>query len=531
MHRYLLLILSVVFSQTPVLAKTDIENKLKHELGNWINPDEPGCSVAYGKADKTYFYSLGMESISSQKYLNKHTRYHTASISKQFTSHLAIKLAQSGKLKLHQAIAEILPELKKIPRISIAQLMNHSSGLSEHWSIFELQGRTLREHYTQADAYSLITQKNFLEFEPGSQFSYSNGGYVVLSKLIERITGKSLNDNIKIWLSDRHGISAQFQINNVKEETLIPDGYQLIGDQFQGVISNSYIYGDSNLIIDITNFSRWARYLITELNKNPYYVDAIENSHKTFNYFAGLYIDNSNFNLPVLYHSGYFEHTSQSIVLLPKTKEFAIALCNRSDFRPAHITRNILKSVSAATFNTANKSSSDNSKVYKEKLGIGLYYDSLKTKTALIFSQNDDTYYYGHTVGSPGKLNRSGNKQWYRALSTKTIYVNKINDDQIEVTDPQSTTILTKVEFVQFAFGNKARILSYKNDLVGTVKFGFSSSPFIEFTDSVGKLPLRCNHQKQCFSEDGFVIVNANNESQIEVSTLEVRSLLFKLVD
>ncbi|MBN8682595.1 MAG: beta-lactamase family protein [Chitinophagales bacterium] len=116
------------------------------------------------------------------------TRYKIASITKAFTAVLILQLYEQGKLDLGQSIGAYWPEYKGPGRDSVTlhQLLTHSSGIQN----CEAQGLDI---YAQPHSSADILDKYCsgpLVNKPGSQFSYNNGDYMILGKIIENIYKK-----------------------------------------------------------------------------------------------------------------------------------------------------------------------------------------------------------------------------------------------------------------------------------------------------------------------------------------------------
>ncbi len=102
-----------------------------------------------------------------------------------------MKLVEENKLSLEENISKYIPEypVDKGNKITIHNLLSHTSGIPEYFSLLQMKGLIYKEN----DPLDFI--KNFwdleLEFEPGSQLKYSNSGYFVLGVIIEKVTGLS----------------------------------------------------------------------------------------------------------------------------------------------------------------------------------------------------------------------------------------------------------------------------------------------------------------------------------------------------
>ena len=116
--------------------------------------------------------------------------YQIASISKQFTAAAILLLEDEGKLRLDDRVATFLPGITGGDRITIRQLLSHTSGLQDYWP----------QDYSFAAMAKPVTPQAIvdrwarkpLDFEPGTQWQYSNTGYVVAGLIVEKVARQPL---------------------------------------------------------------------------------------------------------------------------------------------------------------------------------------------------------------------------------------------------------------------------------------------------------------------------------------------------
>ena len=120
------------------------------------------------------------------------TRFRIASTTKQFTSALVLRLVEAGKLRLDAHIADYLPSYPRPQgeQITLEHLLTHSSGIPDYPRLPRFYEEQASRSHTTAELLALFDSLP-LEFTPGSRWSYSNSGYVVLGAIIERVTGVS----------------------------------------------------------------------------------------------------------------------------------------------------------------------------------------------------------------------------------------------------------------------------------------------------------------------------------------------------
>ena len=165
-------------------------------FAQWDKRDSPGCSVAISRGgDTLYERGYGAANIELGVPISPATVFHAASVSKIFTAMSIMILAQRGKLSLDDDVRKYLPEFPEYRnKLTIRHLLSHTAGLRD---VFELQalaapGPGSREPNEQF--VNILAHQRELNFEPGSEWQYSNGGYLLLAAIVNRVSGQSLRD-------------------------------------------------------------------------------------------------------------------------------------------------------------------------------------------------------------------------------------------------------------------------------------------------------------------------------------------------
>ena len=116
--------------------------------------------------------------------------YQIASNSKQFTAMAILLLRDDGKLSLDDPVSKYVPGITEGDRITIRQLLSHTSGLQDFWPqdylFSDMTVPTTPQHIVDKWA------KKPLDFEPGTRWQYSNTGYVVAGMIVEKVSGEPL---------------------------------------------------------------------------------------------------------------------------------------------------------------------------------------------------------------------------------------------------------------------------------------------------------------------------------------------------
>ena len=117
-------------------------------------------------------------------------RYAIGSISKQFTAAAILILQEQGKLKLDDPVGKYIPGLTRGNEITIRQILSHTSGYQDYWPEDYLMIPMMKPATAQ---YIVDTwAKKPLDFEPGTQWQYSNTNYVIAGLIIEKVSGQKV---------------------------------------------------------------------------------------------------------------------------------------------------------------------------------------------------------------------------------------------------------------------------------------------------------------------------------------------------
>lgn len=123
--------------------------------------------------------------------------YQIASLTKSFTALMIVKLSEEGKLSVKDPLSKFIPDYPRGNEITIEHLLTHTSGIyevlrnKEYFSLLHT-GKTIAKNKELS-----FFKNEPLDFEPGTQFSYTNSGYILLGMIIEKVTGLSYEDAVR----------------------------------------------------------------------------------------------------------------------------------------------------------------------------------------------------------------------------------------------------------------------------------------------------------------------------------------------
>src|SRR5215510_9537895 len=153
----------------------------------------PGCAVGVSQGGKVLLSkAYGIADLEHSVPLTTKSLFYMASVSKQFTAMSVLMLADEGKIRLEDSIRKTIPELPDYAAdITLYHLLTHASGIRDYLTLGSVAGRP--GIFTDDSTLRLLSRQKALNFRPGSEFLYSNSGYVLLSIVVKRTTQKNLD--------------------------------------------------------------------------------------------------------------------------------------------------------------------------------------------------------------------------------------------------------------------------------------------------------------------------------------------------
>lgn len=265
---FCLSLFSSAFSQLNCFQFTNGSEGFKKDLEKMANAKGPGFAVQVMHKDSVIFtYATGLANISNKTAISQETPFYIASVGKTFTAAAVLLLQQEKKLLLQDFIGQYIPGLpESAQQIRIFQLLNHTSGLIDYYD--EL-GEDLHDFYNQ-NVLDFVRRTDSLAFSPGVKYAYSNTAYVLLSLIIEKVSGQSfaafLKDRIFSPLEMNHTTVIDRPFNSVKDKAIgysIDSSNRVSVSDYEGVYTTGggSIYSTTNDLVKWINGLRSGKIL------------------------------------------------------------------------------------------------------------------------------------------------------------------------------------------------------------------------------------------------------------------------------
>lgn len=189
--KILLIFMSLLWSIGQAQEELSPSRKMDTLFSKYSLNTTPGVAIGIVKDGQLIFSrGYGSANLEYDIPITSKTRFHVASISKQFTAFAIYLLKDQGLLDLNDDIRKYIPEFPNYgPTIRIRHLLAHTSGLRDQWALLTLAGWQLEDVITTEQVLKLAGQQKALNFEPGTDFSYCNTSFTLLSKIVEKVSG------------------------------------------------------------------------------------------------------------------------------------------------------------------------------------------------------------------------------------------------------------------------------------------------------------------------------------------------------
>jgi len=355
----LVIVLSLsLFTRAEAALPPDAAKRIDAVFADFASPQSPGCAVAvFQQGAITFAKGYGAANLEYGIPITPDTRFTVGSVSKQFTAAAIALLVQEGRLRTTDDIRTYVPELRDFGKtITIDHLVHHTSGLRDFWTLVQIADMRNDDGYTVDDVIRIASRQHHLNFDPGTEYNYSNTGYVLLGVVVQRITGQTLRQ-----FADEH----LFGPLGMRESYYVDDHSELVrgraaayspepGGGWRTNIWHNDLVGQGGVVTTVRELQKWDENFysgrvggskLLELQRTR----GVLNDSTIISYAFGL--DMLEYRgLPIVEHAGSSGGYRANLVRFPTKHTSVAATCNTSSAEPVQLTHRVADIVLESAF-------------------------------------------------------------------------------------------------------------------------------------------------------------------------------------
>ena len=326
-----------------------LEAKVDQLFAKWNQSDSPGAALAVTRdGEIVYKQGYGTANLEYDIPITTGTIFDIASVSKQFAGFAIATLSHEGKFSLDDDIRMYLSDVPDFGNtITIRHLLHHTSGLRDWVQSLVIAGDMMDDVISFKHILKMARHQKTLNFEPGTEFLYSNTGYNLLAEIVEKVTG----DSFREW-TDTHIFKPL-----AMTDTHFHDDYQMIlknraysyqadeNDRFKNAVNNTTALGSSSLYSTVEDLAKWilnfddvhigGQTIIEQMHQR-----GVLNNGEQIDYAFGLSIGEYR-TLKTVGHSGSWRGFRSHLMRFPDQKFGVVILCNLDTFNPLSLAEKV----------------------------------------------------------------------------------------------------------------------------------------------------------------------------------------------
>jgi CubicO group peptidase (beta-lactamase class C family) len=295
----------------------------------------PGCaSGAFRRGHVVEERDSGFADVENHVLISPTTVFDIGSISKQFTAMAILLLAAERRLDLSSSIRAYLPTLPQVTQdITVSDLLHQTSGLRDYLELLAADGHSLDDDLiTNQMAFEIVRRQSGLNFAPGSAYQYSNSNYLLLGKIVERISGSSLKEYLSRHIFDPLKMNQTTLRDNV--HAIVPHrAFSYVADpRLETGADRNQVTGDGGVFTTLADLAKWDANFANPKVGTPQLIHAMEEpgrlrDGRRIAYGAGLEL--SSYRGRKTYEHGGAEAGYHAYYIrIPSLELSAAALCN-----------------------------------------------------------------------------------------------------------------------------------------------------------------------------------------------------------
>ncbi|NVJ88412.1 MAG: beta-lactamase family protein [Flavobacteriaceae bacterium] len=434
----------MIYAQESLLQKVDsiVESK--------ISTEDPALMVGVVKNGKIIYQKVkGLANLEHQVKATENTRSNIASTAKQYTALMVLQLSIENKLSLEDDIRTYLPNLypNVKEQIKIRYLLNHTSGIRDYSDLLSLQQKPWWSQvgFDNDDVIKLLEKQQELGFKPGTRYMYSNSGYTILTKIIEKVSDKKFHVYARQFFKNLDMNATEFSSNYM---LVIPNKATPYSDWGDGIWKEypmlTNLNGDGFLYTSLKDQLRFEQAVQNaKFNNNVVLLQiqkSIKNSEITY-YGFGLELGDK-LNRKAVHHSGSTGSYHAQTLRFPEEKLSVFVMSSNGRIWSGFIAEEVAKVFLSKT---------DKVITYDKKLSESKGINDLNKIIGQYISENDYVI----------RIEKNDNNILWRNANNNPIEIYQEKNDVFN----KGKNSATKIKFYENEF-----VVFYDNDKTDTYK-------------------------------------------------------------
>lgn len=421
----------LLFTARSGLSQVENPSKAVDQVfAKWSNTNSPGCAIAVIQdGEIIHQKGYGMADLEHDIPIRPSSVFYIGSVSKQFVAACMLLLDEQGKIKLDEDIRTYIPEFPDYGyKISIRNLIHHTSGIRDNLTLWELIGRSHLEEIPEEEIFELICRQQQLNFEPGTRYMYSNSCYFLMSIIVERVTGQSLREYADEYIFQPLGMKHSiFQDNNrriLKNRAFAygenPDG------SFNNMLMRFDLVGSGGLYSTVEDLYLWDQNFYNNQigNRGQAFIDDMLTNGRfndgTSVGYAFALVNGTYKGLSTVSHSGALGGYRAFYIRFPEQKFSVIILGNLESFVPGMLAEKVADIYLKDLLQAQEISSTQQAKPKLPTVSLsrkqltamaGYYWNEEEAYSRRIYLSND-TLRYQRAEGNESSLRPIGNRHF-----------------------------------------------------------------------------------------------------------------------
>lgn len=440
-------------AQSQVIDQTGLEARVDSLIPSNINDATPGLVVGIVLNGELIFSKgYGLANMSYGIPNDPKMVYNIGSVTKQFLGYAFAMLHVEGILNIDDPVSKYLDDWPEFDQtVSIRNLLSHTSGYREAYTISSLAGRIIGvDRLSREECLEVVRKQPQLEFTPGDHFTYNSTAWVILAEIFEKATGKAADE----WVESK--IFTPLGMTNTQIEAYVGEVMTNAAESYSfeeelgytNEKSNRAIFGAADIYTSVEDLVKWVNnYRTAEIGGkevNALFLDPFVLNDGTNSGYA-LGIGNGSYRgLKRYRHTGGHESFVTQLSYYPN-QDLGIIVISNFGRKGAIPTTNIAELLLEEQMSSPADYENERINIKKQKLEklIGLYINSSFNRTIELTMTGDTLKMDGSRELIPVKQNTFRMNGLDDQINFKTLSNGKT---QINIIRSNSNTIYTSID-------------------------------------------------------------------------------------